>query len=85
MQPIHEWPINRPHFREPIPEIYDAARYLDDAVSAHLQGQTKLVEDLIEVSNMPIMSFFITIHPPEPLIFQEHSPTPFSRAFTHLG
>ena len=31
------------------------------------------------------LSFFRTIHPPEPLIFQEHSPTPFSRAFTHLG
>jgi hypothetical protein len=31
------------------------------------------------------MSFFRTIHPPEPLIFQGHSPTPFSRAFTHLG
>ena len=31
------------------------------------------------------MSFFRSIHPPEPLIFQEHSPTPFSRAFTHLG
>jgi len=31
------------------------------------------------------VSFFTIIHPPEPLIFQEHSPTPFSRAFTHLG
>jgi integrase len=31
------------------------------------------------------VSFFRTIHPPEPLIFQGHSPTPFSRAFTHLG
>ncbi len=31
------------------------------------------------------LSFFRSIHPPESLIFQGHSPTPFSRAFTHLG
>lgn len=55
MQSSEELPVNRFYFREPIPEIYDAARYLAEAVNAHLQGQTKLVEDLIELSNMPII------------------------------
>ena len=40
---------------------------------------------LLAMTAMSMLSFFRTIHPPEPLIFQEHSPTPFSRAFTHLG
>jgi hypothetical protein len=31
------------------------------------------------------LSFFTSVHPPELLIFQEHSPTPFSKPFTHLG
>jgi hypothetical protein len=38
-----------------------------------------------EICYFGSVSFFRTIHPPEPLIFQGHSPTPFSRAFTHLG
>jgi hypothetical protein len=44
---------NRPCLREPIPEIADAARYLDAAVSAHLVGRSDLAEDLIRLADMP--------------------------------
>ncbi len=43
----------RLYFREPIPEIADAARYLDAAVSAHLQGHSKLAEKLIRLADNP--------------------------------
>jgi 5-methylcytosine-specific restriction endonuclease McrA len=39
--------------RVPIPEIADAACFLDEAVSAHLIGQAKLAEDLIRCADMP--------------------------------
>ncbi|WP_114280679.1 HNH endonuclease [Thioalbus denitrificans] len=39
--------------REPIPEIADAARYLDAAVSAHLVGRTELANELFLLANMP--------------------------------
>ena len=39
--------------REPIPEIADAARYLDAAVSAHLAGRTDLADALIRLADMP--------------------------------
>lgn len=39
--------------REPIEEIFDAARYLDAAVSAHLAGRRELAEELIRLSDMP--------------------------------
>ena len=39
--------------REPIPEIAEAARYLDAAVSAHLDGQMTVAEDLIRKADMP--------------------------------
>jgi len=38
---------------DPIPQIADAARYLDAAVSAHLQGKFALAEDLIRLADMP--------------------------------
>lgn len=41
--------------RDPIPEIADAARYLDAAVSAHLAGSTKLAEELICLADMPVI------------------------------
>lgn len=41
--------------REPIPEIYDAARYLDAATSAHLDGNFTLVEELIELTNNKVL------------------------------
>lgn len=37
--------------RDPIPEIYDAARYLDAAVSAHLNDYRELAEKLFAVAN----------------------------------
>ena len=38
-------------FRKPIPEIFDAARYLDAAVSAHLNGHTEIANQLFELAN----------------------------------
>lgn len=54
MNSFEEFPIaNRLCFRSPIPEISDAARYLDAAVSAHLAGQNELAKSLILVADMP--------------------------------
>ncbi|MGB8354796.1 MAG: hypothetical protein WCD79_12955 [Chthoniobacteraceae bacterium] len=44
---------DRPCLREPIPEILDAARYLDAAVSAHLAGRSDLAGALICLADMP--------------------------------
>lgn len=44
---------NRRFFREPIPEIYDVARFLDAAVSAHLAGEQKMASELITLADMP--------------------------------
>lgn len=43
----------RRFFREPIQEIYDAARYLDAAVSAHIAGNTDIAEKLFKLANNP--------------------------------
>lgn len=37
--------------RLPIPEIYDAARFLDAAVSAHTQGRRDLADELFRLAN----------------------------------
>ena len=37
----------------PVPQVLDAARYLDAAVSAHLQGKRALAEELIRLADMP--------------------------------
>ncbi len=42
-------------FRDPIPEILDAARYLDAAVSAHLAGHVTLAQMFIEHANMRVI------------------------------
>jgi hypothetical protein len=39
--------------REPIPEIEEAAHYLDEAVSAHLSKNFALADDLIRRAHMP--------------------------------
>jgi len=39
--------------RNPIPEIAEAARYLDEAVTAHLSGQRALADELIRKADMP--------------------------------
>ena len=50
---VQEPVVARLCLREPIPEIADAARYLDAAVSAHFQGRSDLVEELIRLADMP--------------------------------
>jgi len=59
---------------------------IKDAVNMALENnnQIKAARFTSDAASQGV-SFFRSIHPPEPLIFQEHSPTPFSRAFTHLG
>ncbi|MEY2563249.1 MAG: hypothetical protein QOH88_1442 [Verrucomicrobiota bacterium] len=44
---------NRTCLRAPIPEIFEAARYLDDAVSAHLAGDHALSDELIRRADLP--------------------------------
>jgi hypothetical protein len=39
--------------RDPIPEIFDAARYLDAAVSAHFAGKTAIADELIRMADIP--------------------------------
>jgi hypothetical protein len=40
-------------FREPIQEIYDAAKHLDAAVSAHIAGQIEVAEELFKLADDP--------------------------------
>lgn len=40
-------------FRKPIQEIFDTARFLDAAVSAHLLGQTSIAAELFSLANNP--------------------------------
>lgn len=42
----------RPCLRDPIPEIFQAARYVDDAVSAHLIGDHRRADELIRLADM---------------------------------
>lgn len=44
---------NRLSFREPIPEIFDAARMLDAAVSAYQNGHKSLASELVEAAKIP--------------------------------
>jgi len=41
--------------RDPIPEIYEAAFYLDEAVIAHLAGRSDLANELIRRADMPVI------------------------------
>jgi hypothetical protein len=38
--------------RDPIPEIFDAARYLDAAVSAHMADKRALADELIRLADI---------------------------------
>lgn len=38
---------------DPIPQIFAAAKHLDNAVTAHLAGDSKLAEKLIRLADMP--------------------------------
>lgn len=41
--------------RDPIPEIFDAARFLDAAVSAHIEGRHDVAKQLLTLANMPVV------------------------------
>lgn len=87
-------------FRDPIPEIFDAARYLDAAVSAHLTGRRDLAEELIRLADMPAIwewteslwgkkSPYVQRPPKESLIEPAKAPhydcIPFRHLATRLG
>ncbi len=42
--------------REPLQEIFDAARHLEEAVSAHVRGRTKEAADLIRKADIPAIA-----------------------------
>ena len=42
--------------RDPIPDIFEAARHLDAAVSAHLAGQRELADELIRLADGPAIT-----------------------------
>jgi hypothetical protein len=46
------WPTNTECLRKPIPEIYEAARYLDEAVSAYMAGQPSEAEEFIRQADI---------------------------------
>lgn len=45
--------LMRTCFREPIPALFDAARFLDAAVSAHLIGRGSLARELFQTADIP--------------------------------
>ena len=42
-------------FREPIPEVFEAADLLAFAVTAHLRGYTKVAEEAIRAADIPVL------------------------------
>lgn len=42
-------------FRDPIPEIFEAAALLADAVSAHLRGDRGAADELLRAADMPLI------------------------------
>lgn len=50
--------INRICLRDPIPEIYDALRLLDAAVTLHLLGKYALAESLFKLADDPAISAY---------------------------
>lgn len=47
--------IKRICLRDPIPEIFEAASKLDAAVSAHLNKEYEKAEELIRITNLPVI------------------------------
>lgn len=47
--------IDREYLRRPIPDIADAARLLDAAVTMHLMGRRNVAEQLIRLADMPVL------------------------------
>lgn len=50
-----QFEVDRICLRSPIPEIAIAAQHLDDAVTAHLQGDSSKAGALIAEANMPVI------------------------------
>jgi 5-methylcytosine-specific restriction endonuclease McrA len=50
---------SRLYFREPIPELAQAARTLDEAVTAHLQGDTEAAAERIHSTNSQVLRDWI--------------------------
>lgn len=46
-------------FREPIPEIFEAAILLDAAVSEHLRGNTTAAQEALRAADMPVIGEWI--------------------------
>ena len=53
MMQLQEPVTARLYLREPILEIAQAARYLDKAVSAHIEGRSNSAEELIRLADIP--------------------------------
>lgn len=51
--PLGGMTLRRTCLREPISDIYDAAKLLDQAASAHLEGRRDRVIELLHASNLP--------------------------------
>lgn len=45
-----------PHLLDPIPELYEAARLLDEAVNAHLAGDRTRADRLIRAADLPVIA-----------------------------
>jgi HNH endonuclease len=54
--PDRDSPGLRTCLRDPIPEIFDAARFLDAAVSAHLAGKSAIADELIRLADIPAIA-----------------------------
>lgn len=54
--PINDSYPNLNCLRDPIPEIFDAARYLDAAVSAHQAGRHARADELIRLADISAIS-----------------------------
>lgn len=54
---MNDSPSNiRTCLRDPIPEIFEAARHLEAAVSAHLTGNRALADELIRLADIPAIT-----------------------------
>jgi hypothetical protein len=46
----------RPHLLDPIPELHEAARLLDEAVTAHLAGDRDRADRFIRAADLPVIA-----------------------------
>ena len=50
---------NRPYLKAPISEIAEAAQYLDEAVTAHMNGDRERASELLRLADMPVLHEWI--------------------------